>query len=34
MKQEAVAKKLEDEILKDTKDFALLSLEKRWRLIN
>jgi len=34
LKQEAVAKKLEDEILKDTKDFATLSLEKRWRLIN
>jgi hypothetical protein len=33
-KQESVAKKLEDEILKDTKDFYNLSLEKRWRLIN
>lgn len=34
MKQEAVAKKLETEIEKDTKDFSTLSLEKRWRLIN
>lgn len=34
MKQEAVAKKLEAEIEKDTKDFSTLSLEKRWRLIN